>query len=58
MNNPTPIPRMSLLRTFKAVAWSFFGAQLNPFHVIAVGLVCCLAFVVGLIVLVHWVVGH
>ena len=65
---PAAVPRASVLRTFKAVAWSFFGvrkdselpldmAQLNPFHVIAVGLICCLALVVGLMVLVHWVVA-
>ena len=60
--------RGSFLRTFKAVAWSFFGvrkgaeyekdvAQLNPLHVIAAGLVAAVAFVVGLAVLVKWVVG-
>lgn len=58
----------SIVRTFKAVAWSFFGvrkasetqedmARLNPFHLIAVGIVTCLAFVLGLIVLVNWVVA-
>jgi len=63
-----PKSRPSLLRTFKAVAWSFFGvrkdselardmAQLTPFHVIAVGLICCLILVAGLMGLVHWVVA-
>jgi hypothetical protein len=58
----------SLVQTFKAVAWSFFGvrkssdtqkdmARINPFHVIVVGIVTCLAFVLGLIVLVNWVVA-
>jgi len=30
--------------------------RLNPFHVIAVGLVAALLFVVGLIALAHWAV--
>jgi amino acid transporter len=58
---------MSLLRTAKAVAWSFIGirknseyqedlGKLNPFHVIAVALVAVALFVGGLIALVHWVV--
>jgi hypothetical protein len=60
--------RGSFLRTFKAVAWSFFGvrkgaeyekdvAQLNPLHVIAAGIIAALLFVGGLIMLVKWVVG-
>ena len=58
----------SLLRTFKAVAWSFFGvrkaseyekdvAQLNPVHVIVAGVIAALLFVLGLVMLVNWVVG-
>ena len=58
---------MKLLRTAKAVAWSFIGirknseyqedlGKLNPFHVIAVALVAVALFVGGLIALVHWVV--
>jgi hypothetical protein len=57
-----------LLRTFKAVAWSFFGvrqaseyekdvAQLNPVHVIIAGLVAAALFVGALVLLVGWVVG-
>jgi hypothetical protein len=57
---------VSLLRTIKAVGWSFLGirkrsgyeedlGKLNPFHIIAVALVAVALFVVGLIVLVHWV---
>jgi uncharacterized OsmC-like protein len=60
--------KSSILRTFKAVAWSFFGvrrasqtqedmAAINPVHLIVVGLFTCLAFVLGLIVLVNWVVA-
>ena len=61
-------PRANLLRTFKAVAWSFFGvrkaseyekdvAQLNPVHVIIAGILLAAAFVVVLVLLVKWVVG-
>ena len=63
MNSPR-----TLLRTFKAVAWSFFGvrqaseyekdvAQLNPVHVIIAGLVAAALFVGALVLLVGWVVG-
>ena len=56
-----------LLRTIKAVLWSFIGlrsraefnkdlAQLNPIHLIAVGLALALLFVLGLLALVNWVV--
>ena len=58
----------SLLRTIKAVAWGFFGvrkesayaediAKLTPLHIVAVGLVCGILFVIGLIVLVKFVVA-
>ena len=58
----------SLLRTVKAVAWSFVGirknseykedlARVNPFHVIAVGIAGAALFVGGLVLLVHWVAG-
>lgn len=58
----------SLFRTIKAVMWSFVGlrargeyerdvAQLNPLHIIAVGLVSVFVFVGGLILLAKWVVG-
>ena len=56
-----------MLRTVKAVAWSFLGirknsdyqedlGKLNPFHIIAVALVGVALFVGGLIALVNWVV--
>lgn len=59
---------MNLLRTIKAVAWSFVGirknsgfqedvGKLNPVHIIIVGITGALLFVVGLIVLVNWVVA-
>lgn len=57
-----------LLRTFKAVAWSFFGvrkaseydkdvAQLNPVHVVIAGVISAALFVGALVLLVGWVVG-
>ena len=56
----------SLVRTLKAVAWGFFGvrkdsayrediAELTPLHIVAVGLVAVILFVIGLIVLVKFV---
>jgi len=59
--------RTSLLRTIKAVAWSFVGIRknseyqqdldkINPFHVIVVALVGVALFVGGLVALVNWVV--
>ena len=59
---------VAILRTFKAVAWSFFGvrrssehekvvSQLNPVHVIAAGVVAAMLFVALLVLLVKWVVG-
>jgi hypothetical protein len=55
----------AFLRTVKAVLWSFIGlrsraefnkdvTQLNPIHLIAVGLV----LVLGLLALVNWVVSQ
>jgi preprotein translocase subunit Sec61beta len=60
--------RASILRTFKAVAWSFFGvrkasehekdlAQLDPKVVIVAGVIVAALFVLGLVTLVKWVVG-
>jgi uncharacterized membrane protein YidH (DUF202 family) len=57
----------SVLRTLQAVLWSFLGVRknaeyqkdverLNPFLLIAVGLVVALMFVLGLMALVNWVV--
>jgi sulfite exporter TauE/SafE len=58
---------VTVLRTVRAVAWSFLGIrrgagleedmkQLNPLHVILVALVGVLLIVVGLVSLVHWIV--
>jgi hypothetical protein len=57
----------SLLGTVRAVLWGFLGirrnadyqkdiASLNPIHIIVVGLLMGLLFVLGLVALVHWVV--
>jgi uncharacterized membrane protein len=57
---------MSVGRTMKAVAWSFFGirkgadhhedfSKLNPFAIVAVALAFVAVFVGGLIVFVNWV---
>ena len=62
------LPRGSIVRTFTAVAWSFFGvrkaseyekdvSQLNPVHVIVAGIVAAALFVTALVLLVKWVVG-
>ncbi len=58
----------SIFRTVKAVMWSFVGlrsrgdyeqdvAQLNPVHIVIIGLAGVFVFVGGLIVLATWVVG-
>ena len=58
----------SLLRSVQAVAWSFLGIRkssefqediekIRPLHVLGVGLVAGLLFVIGLIVLVNLVVA-
>jgi len=60
--------RGSLLRTLKAVAWSFFGVrrssehardleQLNPLHLIAAGIVAAALFVGALVALVGWIIS-
>lgn len=65
---PSNLPKGSIWHTVKAVAWSFLGVRknsefqadigrLNPFHIIAVGLVGALLFVVSLIALVNWIVA-
>lgn len=59
----------SIFRTVKAVMWSFVGlrargdyeqdvAQLNPVHIVIVGLVGVFVFVGSLILLATWVVGR
>jgi Protein of unknown function (DUF2970) len=64
----TSLAKPSLLRTVKAVAWSFVGirknsefkedlGRINPVHVIVVGIGAALLLVVGLVVLVNVVAG-
>ena len=72
MNKPDNLPahqrKGSIFRTIKAVMWSFVGlrargdyeqdvVQLNPVHIIVVGLVGVFVFVGSLILLATWVVG-
>jgi len=69
MNGQKPtMPKGSFAQTFKAVAWSFLGVRkhsgfqedigsLNPFHIIAVGIIGVLVLVVSLIALVNWIVA-
>ena len=58
----------SWVRSFKTVAWSFFGvrkrsghedaaAQLKPAQVIVAGIVGAALFVLALVLLVNWVIG-
>ncbi|MCU0765204.1 MAG: DUF2970 domain-containing protein [Burkholderiaceae bacterium] len=60
--------KASLAQTAAAVFWSFFGvrkrahyeadaAQLNPVHVIVMGVVGAAVLVAVLILVVRWVVG-
>jgi hypothetical protein len=66
-NHQPDLPKPSLIRTLVAVLWSFFGvrsrkefnrdmAQINPIHLMVVGLVLAIAFVALLVVLVNWIV--
>jgi Protein of unknown function (DUF2970) len=68
MTEPVTQRKGSIFRTLKAVLWSFVGlrargdyekdvAQLNPVHIVIVGLFCVVFFVGGLILLATWVVG-
>lgn len=68
-NGHEPKRDASFWRSIKAVAWSFVGirknseyqedlAKVNPFHIIVVGILGALLFVVGLIALVNWVVAR
>lgn len=58
----------SIFRTVKAVMWSFVGLrargdyekdieQLNPVHIVIIGLIGAIIFVGGLIALATWVVA-
>jgi diacylglycerol kinase len=58
----------SFAQTLKAVAWSFFGVRraadyqqdvekLNPVHLLAAGVMAAVAFVLGLLAIVQWVLS-
>jgi Protein of unknown function (DUF2970) len=60
--------KASFAQTARAVAWSFLGirkgseyrkdvSELNPVHVVIVGVAAAALFVIGLIVLVNWVIA-
>ena len=60
--------KTSLMRSVVAVAWSFLGIRkssefqqdvekISPLHILGVGLIAGLLFVIGLIVLVNLVVA-
>ncbi len=62
-----PARKGSLLRTVRAVAWSFLGVRkgaeyrqdlekIQPLHIIVIGLVAAFLFVALLMVAVNWVV--
>lgn len=64
----TQAAKSTLWATVKAVAWSFLGVRKNsgfqddigrlkPYHIIAVGLVGGILFVLSLIALVNWIVA-
>ncbi len=68
MTQPVHQRKGSILGTVKAVLWGFLGvrrnadyqddiAKLNPIHILVVGVVMALLFVLGLILLVNWVVA-
>jgi hypothetical protein len=57
----------SIVRTFRAVLWSFFGvrksrdleqdvSELNPVHVVIAAIVAAALFVAALIALVTWII--
>jgi len=68
-DRPSPTQRpLSVVQTFKAVAWSFFGVRraadyerdvqkLNPVHVIVAGVISAALFVGAVLLLVRWVVS-
>jgi hypothetical protein len=68
VNQPARERRSTFTGTAKAVLWGFIGvrrrsdfqddvARLNPLHLMVMGVFMALLFVLGLIVLVHWVAG-
>ena len=67
MTDQQPVRKGSLWRTIVAVGWSFLGirkssefqediAKITPLHILGVGLVAGLLFVIGLMVIVNLIV--
>lgn len=65
----SPVRKMPLWRTVKAIAWSFVGLRargdyeddiknLSPLHIIVVGLAGVFVFVAVLVLLVNWAVAR
>ena len=68
METPLHKRKGSMLGTVKAVLWGFLGvrrnadyqddiAKLNPLHLVIVGLLMAIVFVISLIFVVRWVVS-
>jgi hypothetical protein len=68
MTEPLHRRKGTLVGTVKAVLWGFLGvrrnadyqndiAKLNPIHILVVGVLMALLFVLVLILLVNWVVA-
>ncbi|WP_439113755.1 DUF2970 domain-containing protein [Hydrogenophaga sp.] len=68
MTEPLHQRKGSIVGTVKAVLWGFLGvrrnadyqndiAKLNPIHIMVVGVLMALLFVLALILLVNWVVA-
>ena len=66
---PGPARKMPLLRTVKAIAWSFVGLRargdyeedvknLSPLHIIVTGLAGVFVFVALLVLLANWAVAR
>jgi amino acid transporter len=67
MTDQQPVRKGSMWRAIVAVAWSFLGvrkssefqediAKITPLHILGVGLVAGLLFVIGLMVIVNLIV--
>ena len=65
----TPPAKPSFWRTIRAVAWSFVGLRsrgayeedvknLNPVHIVVVGILGVFVFVAVLVLLVNWMVAR
>ncbi|HWK61109.1 MAG TPA: DUF2970 domain-containing protein [Eoetvoesiella sp.] len=61
--------KLNFFQTLKAVAWGFLGVRkgkdyqqdissLNPVHLIIAALIATLVFVLALIMVARWFIGH